>query len=271
MGLSLFTRIAQRYRIARRSKQIEATRRRDLVGLLSNATRSQLQCPVCGGNCVDFSFEWNGDLINKAFCERCEHLFTNWRQTDAAENGRLFGYTEVNEGLAAQVQVLEEAAFWSGGGRVLDFGVGGNAASIDSARKIPAGVEYWGCDFHKIEHSRYFKTYTTEHLGSFSAISSHAVVEHLTDTLSSWVYLNKLLRPCSRGGGIMVHAFPSQYHHSMYDWQIVIRSHTCLFSRKSFPILLRRAGFRLVQSDPPRPVGPYCHPVFKFQKIADAE
>ena len=186
MSENFLVKIARRYRMIRRRHQIEATRKANLEQLISDASESQLKCPICGGACVDLPFIFNEDKFCKAFCETCEHLFTNWHQTEVSTNSLLFRYTHENEGLATQTQLLEEAASMSCGGRVLDFGVGGNIASIDRAGKGFAHTEYWGCDLYEFSHPRYFQTYSNEHTGQFDAISSYAVVEHLTDPVQGW-------------------------------------------------------------------------------------
>jgi SAM-dependent methyltransferase len=165
--------------------------------------------------------------------------------------------------------MLQELNKLAKGNRFLDFGVGGNLRSISIAKSESPKNDYWACDLYPHPNPNYFTTYDTTHFGKFDGISSYAVIEHLTAPIPSWQYMNRLLRPCSQGGGIMVHSFPSQYHHRISDWQILIRSHTCLFSRRSLPLTLAKSGFKLLNCDPPRPVGAHSHPIFVFKKVQD--
>jgi len=154
-------------------------------------------------------------------------------------------------------------------GSYLDFGVGGNRRSFEMAKELFPQHSFYGCDLFTHSGRNYFTTYDESYCGKFDGISSYAVIEHLTYPSDSWKYLNRLLRPMAAGGGIMVHSFPSQLHHVFSDWQIQIRSHVCLFSRRSLAIQCTLAGFRLRFADPPRPVGPHSHPVMVFEKVGD--
>ena len=127
-----------------------------------------------------------------------------------------------------------------------------------------------GCDVYQSDTPGYFSIYDPRApVGSFDGISSYAVIEHLTNTLEAWIGLNRLLKSIRAGGGVMVHAFPSQWHQGFDDWSIQIRGHSCLFSRKSLRLICREAGFRVVKADPPRFIGPHYHPVFTFMKVRD--
>ena len=110
---------------------------------------------------------------------------------------------------------------------------------------------------------------TAAQFGWFDGISSYAALEHLTNTADAWRTLNRLLKPTSAGGGVMVHAFPSQWHLDFDDSAIQIAGHSCVFSRKSLRMMCDRAGFQLVKADPPRFVGPHYHAVMSFRKVRD--
>jgi hypothetical protein len=264
--IKCFTRIRRRAWDVRRQRNIECRR------LLNAATEYGFPCPVCGSRfSARVPIQFGDDCFEKGLCRRCEHLYSTWLQTDVAKASTQFGYADENENLSTQVQLLVEVANRRSlrSGSYLDFGVGGNRRSFELASAMCPHQHFFGCDLFSYSHPNYFTTYDASYAGMFDGISSYAVMEHLTYPGDSWKYLNRLLRPMVAGGGIMVHSFPSQLHHVFSDWQIQIRSHVCLFSRRSLAIQCRAAGFRLQFADPPRPVGPHSHPVLIFEKVRD--
>jgi hypothetical protein len=127
--------------------------------------------------------------------------------------------------------------------KLLDFGIGGNYSHLIELNGEYPNVEFEGCDIYQ-----------------------NAVMEHLDDTIPSWQYLNSLLKSMKDGGGIMIHAFPSQITEDYLHWAIRIRSHECLFSKKSLSILCSKTGFdfiKIVSS-------PFAqHPLYFFEKTKD--
>jgi cyclopropane fatty-acyl-phospholipid synthase-like methyltransferase len=102
-------------------------------------------------------------------------------------------------------------------------------------------IIFEGCDIYPKDAKCYFQSYSDmSHLNIYDAISSNAVIEHLGDTINSWKYLNRLLKASNEGGGIMIHAFPSQITEDYLHWTIEIRSHKCLFSKKSLSLIVRK-------------------------------
>jgi hypothetical protein len=216
-------------------------------------------------------FQFENDSFEKGLCRKCEHLYSTWLQTDLEVSAEQFGFGEENENLKTQAMLLSRLVLHRplSSGQYLDFGVGGNLRSLELASEAHPEHRFRGCDLYPDVNRNYFTTYDTNYFGMFDGISSYAVLEHLTYPRDAWTYLNRLLKPVSRGGGIMIHSFPSQLHHVFGDWQIQIRSHTCLFSRKSLALQCKIAGFRLLLADPPQPVGTHGHPVMIFQKVRD--
>jgi hypothetical protein len=80
--------------------------------------------------------------------------------------------------------------------------------------------------------------------------------------------MNKLLKPICLGDSLMIHAFPSQITEDYRHWAINIRSHECLFSKKSLSILCAESGFILVDI---RNDSNVQHPLYYFSKIKDVE
>ena len=269
--MSFGSRILRRVRIAIRNLKQRHHTRQDVAIALSQSNPCDKNCPVCGSEAKRLKFEFSADFFEKYLCPCCFHLFGTWSQTMVQEADELFNYTCENENLAAQSQLMVEAARWGNAGPILDFGAGGNLRAAEAAKNVAGTFDFWSCDLYASNRQNYFVTYDETQCGRFSGISSYAVMEHLTAPLEAWRYMNRLLKPCNLGGGVMVHAFPTLYHHRLSDWQVVIRSHTCIFSRRSLPIILKKTGFALVKADPVRPVGPHLHPVFLFRKIRDVK
>lgn len=253
--------------------KVRHKRRRQIRAVVLDALPAGDHCSVCGsGKTVRVSFERPEGLINKSLCLQCEHLYSSFLQTDPLEADEIFQFGAENEAKSTQVQLLTEAVERSEvtRGLFLDFGVGGNISAFGEAQRLLPGHRFNGCDVYRADVPGYFQTYDpAAPLGMFDGISSYAVVEHLTGTLESWRTFNRLLKPVSEGGGIMIHAFPSQLHHDLDHWAIQIHTHACIFSRQSLRIACRKTGFRVVKADPPRPAGPHYHPILVFRKVRD--
>ena len=129
--------------------------------------------------------------------------------------------------------------------------------------------QFHACDLYSSNARDYFQIYSpASPLRRFDGISSNAVVEHLDNTLEAWRYLNRLLKPMAEGGGMMVHAFPSQIVEDPNHWAIRIASHECLFSRKSLELACRHSGFAFIRI---RYFASVQHPVYYFRKTRDCE
>lgn len=269
----LFSRIALNLKIRAGLHSVRANRQRQVRLLLRSAKTVHAKCPICGANkIVEFLFPRPNDTVEKQFCRSCEHLFTDFVQSDPEVASGLFRVGEENAGKETQVDLLNEVVTWSGvaAGRYLDFGVGGNLSAFNEVAQVNPQHTFMGCDVYPADVGGYFTTYDSDApLGSFDGISSYAVIEHLTGTLGTWRLLNRLLKPMSKGGGWMVHSFPSQLHHDMDHWAIQIRTHTCLFSRPSLALTCSISGFEFVKGNLPRSVGPHYHPVLVFRKTRD--
>jgi hypothetical protein len=248
-------------------------RRRQLAKLLRDADTLEEQCPACDAtNSAILEFKREGETVRKHFCRGCEHMWSDFMQTDVSHGQVVFETGRENSGKATQSALLMEVAELSGrlNGTFLDFGVGGNIGSFKEAAQQLPQHRFMGCDVYPSTVPGYFSTYDADApVGQFDGISSYAVIEHLTNTLDAWLHLNRLLKPMADGGGLMIHSFPSQWHLGFDDWAIQISGHSCVFSRESLKRVCRRSGFEILKADPPRFIGPHYHPVFVFRKICD--
>lgn len=270
---SLLSKLATQARIHRRRIRSSALRKRQQRSLLRSSRTISQDCRVCAASPTHLiTFLRPEGQIEKCLCSGCGHLFTNYIQKDPALGAQLFQFHQENPSSSAQEQLLNELSEFveKPEGTFLDFGVGGNIQAFQRAQATHPEAEWFGCDTYPAKVDNYFSTYSdTAPTGRFDGISSYAVIEHLTETVDSWKLFNRLLRPMSEGGGVMIHAFPSLLHHDFDHWAIQIQSHTCLFSPKSIGKICRKTGFKLVSGKSHRPVGPHDHGVFIFAKIKD--
>lgn len=228
-----------------------------------------ITCPVCDTKqtkIIRFTIE--NKNIEKNLCTNCNHLFSTWLDNSIETTKTLFNYDKVNHNSIGQKELILKSIKHSKkiNGKFLDFGVGGNL-SVYTNLKTEGNAEIFGCDIIERSEKNYFKTYEdNSKIGHFDGISSNAVVEHLYNTKEAWVYFNQLLKPMKDGGGIMLHAFPSQINFDFYHWTIKIKSHVCLFSEASLQKICDYAGFELIKIDFDHKIQ---HPVFYFQKTKD--
>lgn len=228
-----------------------------------------IPCPVCDykqSKIINFKIE--NRLVEKNLCLNCNHLFSNWLNDSIELTKSLFKYDKINHSSNGQKELIIKSIKFSSktNGKFLDFGIGGNL-SVYSNLKLKDNNEIFGCDIIQRNEKNYFKTYEDESMiGFFDAISSNAVVEHLYNTKEAWIYFNKLLKPLNEGGGIMLHAFPSQINFDYMHWTIKIKSHVCLFSIDSLKKIIDYAGFELIKIEFDKKIQ---HPVFYFKKIRD--
>jgi len=166
-------------------------------------------CPICSCNrCRTVTYYFEQNRIDKAFCPNCLHLFSSLNLPGNIPRAKqLFDYHTASPHSATEIRLIELLVEYSGKteGRFLDFGIGGNLAALQSARLL-LGKKYqiWGCDLvNRNDIPQYFITYQNDDmLGSFDGICSSEVLEHLDNTIESWSYLNRLLQPVDRGGGL---------------------------------------------------------------------
>lgn len=246
--------------------------RREYARRLRQGADAGIPCPVCGGSSRTTRFDRPEGTIEKYICSNCGHLFSDFLQTDPGLGQEMFHFDTENPGRQTQVELLEELIWRSGSqhGVYLDFGVGGNLAAFQEVQARYRDHRLMACDTYPSPVPGYFQTYAEDSpQHCFDGISSYAVVEHLTDTLATWTYFNRLLKPVVDGGGIMVHAFPSQLHHEYAHWSIQIRSHVCLFSHASLARVCEQTGFRMEEGTRYRPTGLHAHGIMVFRKIRD--
>lgn len=266
-------RLLRRVRIVRRQLAFERLLRRQVAERMEGAVVEGVGCPVCGGGtCHRVAFRRDEGEVEKRLCGGCGHLFSDFLQTDPGLGEDLFGFDVENDGWVTQVELLDEVVQRSRvkGGLFLDFGVGGNLRAFQEAAMRHPGQRFMACDTYASGVAGYFQTYSDDSpMGVFDGISSYAVMEHLTGTIESWRYLNRLLKPVAAGGGCMVHAFPSLLHHDFDHWSVQIKSHACVFSKKSLELVCARSGFRMEEGRAYRPVGQHAHGVMVFRKVGD--
>lgn len=247
--------------------------RRDHARRVREGAGATIPCPVCGGDgCRTTAFDRPEGRIGKYICSGCGHLFSDFLQTDPDLGQEMFRFDTENDGKETQVALLEELIRRSGvdRGTYLDFGVGGNLAAFQEVQARHPQHRLMACDTYPSPVPGYFQTYAEDSpKHCFDGISSYAVVEHLTETVAAWTYLNRLLKPTAAGGGIMVHAFPSQLHHDFEHWSIQIRSHVCLFSPISLARVCEQTGFHMETGSRYRPIGKHAHGIMVFRKTSD--
>jgi len=211
----------------------------------------------------------------KYICVNCGHCFANWLDGDLANTADKYA------GIYDGAQLLQEgprARYEEGLFRyvlrrlgnpkkatLLDFGCGPNRSPVEKLRN--EGFDARGCDIlpiYSYDGDVFFQhtANASPWLGRFDGIVSIDVVEHLADTIGSWSYFNRILKP----GGIMAHCFPSQIHYSFLHSYFRTPFHVCLFSRRSISLLLERTGFVLDDVEPFDADVPY---VFCFRKTRE--
>ena len=230
-----------------------------------------VECSVCRSSDVQaitfFSERW----IEKCYCRACQHIFSRHLNRDVGKATELFGYDRPNDQYEGQKSLQAEVARVSGRARgaFLDFGVGGNTGIVEDLRRDLPDHEFRAADIYPSSRPFYFQLYAPDApIGHFDGISSNAVIEHLDNTVEAWRYLNRLLKPMAAGGGVMLHAFPSQLVEDLDHWAVKIASHECVFSRASLGIMCRETGFE--------PTGwrfheSVQHPIHGFRKVRDVE
>lgn len=230
---------------------------------------SMAECSVCQSAEVHRIRFYNKGEIDKCYCRTCRHVFSRKLNRDLQRATELFAYDRPNEQYAGQRRLQLELINGAprAQGRYLDLGVGGNRGIARELNAAYPQHEFWSCDLYPSDEAHYFQLYSaTAGQYRFDGISSNAVVEHLDNTLEAWAYLNTLLKPMAEGGGLMVHAFPSQIIEDLDHWAIKIASHECLFSRESLALTGRKTGFELTAV---RFIWSVQHPVYYFRKTFD--
>jgi hypothetical protein len=225
-------------------------------------------CPVCDSTSIrEIAFHHHID-ISKFNCQDCGHIFSSNLQRDLHAASELFSYNERNSQFSGQKWLSDLCAnALVEPSEILDFGIGGNIGVLGELGSEYLNHQFWGCDLFPSDYPRYFCTYSEDTpYQHFDAIVSNAVIEHLDNTKEAWIYLNRLLKPVSKGGGIMMHAFPSQLIEDLRHWTINIASHECLFTKASLAHICRFSGFRLTKI---RFHWQVQHPVYYFDKEFD--
>jgi SAM-dependent methyltransferase len=253
-------------------------------------TYTGVLCPVCCNSTAKRVRYGRSDYVTgessslsevaghtKHLCCKCGHCYATWLQGDLQDTADKYAGIYNNSQLLQEGPRAgyEESLFryvlkHCGGSRdasLLDFGCGPNRTPVEALRR--EGVDAHGCDILPIYD--YDGDVFFRHTGDatpwkhrFDGIVSIDVIEHLADTLESWVYLNRILKP----NGIMAHCFPSQLHYSFIHAYFRTPFHVCLFSRKSLQRLLDQSGFVLESIEPFDADVPY---VFRFRKVREVD
>jgi hypothetical protein len=229
-----------------------------------------LECSICESDEIFRIAFFSEQQINKCYCKRCHHIFSRDLNRNPRKAAQLFAYDRPNNQYEGQkrlqIELVKNTSVSSG--KYLDFGVGGNVGISRDLRQLYPQHEFYSCDLYLSNRVDYFQSYAPgSPLHLFDGISSNAVVEHLDNTFEAWRYLNGLLKPMSAGGGIMIHAFPSQIVEDPNHWAIKIRSHECLFSKESLKLLCQKSGFELIRI---KYFASVQHPVYYFRKTRDS-
>lgn len=230
-----------------------------------------VSCPVCGSDdCRPIRYYFEKCNIEKSFCSKCAHL---WAVADLPNDVKravtMFDYEAPSLWCSTEKRLILSLIRLNmrPRGRFLDFGIGGNISVLEElAPLLKNDQKLFACDIIlRNDYPNYFVTYKDDtKIGTFDGICSSEVIEHLDKTVETWMYMNRLLKPVSDGGGVMLHSFPSNVNLHMDDTMIVIGSHVCLFSEKSLRMLCEKSGFELSKIS-------YRHflPEFIFQKTRD--
>ncbi|MCK5014128.1 MAG: class I SAM-dependent methyltransferase [Candidatus Omnitrophica bacterium] len=213
----------------------------------------------------------------KYLCSYCGHFFTPWldidleqistKYQDIYDSNQLF---QENERASYQLDLIRYALKHLDGKEnvaILDFGCGPNRSPTMTMRE--AGYDVRCCDIldRYVYDGDIFFRYDmadTRWFGSFDAIVSIDVIEHLGNTVSAWRSLSRLLK----ADGIMAHCFPTRLHYSLNNNYCATPFHTCIFSRKSLRMLAAKTGFKLEAIEPFQADVPF---VFRFRKIRESE
>jgi len=189
--------------------------RQQLAWISENHPDSSLPCPICAAlDCKLVVFYSEKCHIEKAFCPHCIHIFSHLGLPDNPDKVRqLFVFSEPSRTCDIERKLILRLVSLArrGSTQFLNFGTGGNFAALDSARnKVKLPIQIWGCDLVMSREDRYFfKTYSDDTmLGRFDAICSSETIEHLDDTVTAWIYMNRLLKPKREGEGSCFTGFP---------------------------------------------------------------
>jgi SAM-dependent methyltransferase len=230
-------------------------------------------CPIC--NCSDvagINFKHNNLVISKYYCKSCFHIFSNNLNKNIQKANELFLFSEKSifyekQKKLQQLLLKNYIRYNKEPGVFLDFGVGGNTEIIKELNKKYLPHKFYACDLFSASIDNYFQTYSlSTPYNIFDGISSHAVVEHLDNTIEAFSYFNRLLKPLKNGGGIMIHSFPSTIVDDLWHWSIKIASHECIFSKKSLELICNKTGFQLIGV---KIFTSAVHPLYYFTKIKD--
>ena len=213
----------------------------------------------------------------KHICCGCRHCYATWLRGSVKETAEKYAgiYDDARLTEEGPRAAYEESLFRyvlkhldaPRDATLLDFGCGPNRSPVLNLRE--EGIDARGCDILPVYDydGEIFFQHTgdaTPWLQKFDGIVSIDVIEHLADTIDSWTFFNRVLKP----GGMMAHCFPSQLHYSFMHAYFQTPFRVCLFSRKSMQILLEKTGFILEDVEPFDADVPY---VFRFRKVREID
>lgn len=243
-------------------------------------------CPICGERSSKVFKFGPPDFVTgpsasipeiknstKYRCRRCNHLYSHWLSNDLVKTAKIYsGIYAEDQPNGSNLRSLEEQALLQyivmilgspARARLLDFGCGPNAAATYQLRA--EGHDAQCCDIldkYNYDGEIFFQ-YDHEpgtRRDYFDGIISVETVEHLSDTVETWTYFNRVLRQ----GGLMAHSFPSQHYYGLDHSDVMNPFHICLFSARSLKLLAEQTGFKLRGVENIDEIG---RKVFLFEKV----
>ena len=249
-----------------------------------------MACPICGGiqqdaiDCRPIDFVTGKSRAHaetrncrKFRCRSCEHLWTPWLTRDLQEVSEIYDgiygekaneSTDVNFRCVYQLELITLALLATDQKEpCLDFGCGPNSSVTHILRKLGKPVHC--CDIssqYAYDGEIFFRHAADPRWHNrFGGVVSIDVVEHLGDTVNSWMYFNRILKP----NGVMYHIFPTSIHCDLGHHYVTNAFHPCIFSEKSLRILCEKTGFEFcgfVPSVIPA-TDPTLQNIFHFRKV----
>ncbi|MEI7880131.1 MAG: methyltransferase domain-containing protein [bacterium] len=254
--------------------------------------QAEARCPIC--DCVKQeilecgrttfvtgSSRTHAEIQNgrKFRCSACGHIWTSWMSKDLKDVSALYDgiYKEtanesvdVNFRSAYQLELLTLALLASGKKTpCLDFGCGPNSSVALMLNKL--GMPAQCCDisnYYPYDNEVFFRhSADARWHNRFGGVVSVDVIEHLGDTLDTWLYFNRILKP----NGVMYHIFPTTIHYGLDHHYITNAFHLCIFSEQSLRLLCDKTGFEFrgfVPSKIPSK-DPTLQQIFHFEKTRE--
>jgi hypothetical protein len=244
-------------------------------------------CPICGSHesmeikfgRADFITGPSAELPeakghSKFRCHHCGHLYSHWLDIELERVGKFSGEAYNDDQLRVEnyrakyqlnlMRYLLALLGHPAHANLLDFGCGPNLSPTMTLRKEDHDVRCCDIMDYPYDGEIYFRhtNDASRWPQFFDGIVSIDVIEHLGNTVESFTYFNRILKP----GGYMAGCFPTQYHYKRSHPYFHNPYHVCLLSPKSLKILCQKTGFSLLKIEPFEADIPF---VFLFQKVRE--